>query len=174
MKQPAAAELTGDGIVLAPIAAAHTEHVLRWRNDPLVSRWFNSTGRLSREGHAQWLSKYLSDPSDYTFIIETAERRPVGMIALYHIDRAARQAEYGRLLIDPELRRRQLALAASSRLLDFAQSLGVCRVYLTVMPDNVAAIRLYHRLGFTVDEEPSSTPGNIRMILDSQREASAT
>lgn len=166
MKYPPTQDLIGDSVVLIPMSAEHTDLVVKWRNDPHVSIWFNSAGAISSEAHDAWFEKYRDNPRDYTFIITTTERVPVGMIALYNIDRALSEAEYGRLLVDPQYRGRKFGFAASCCLLDFGRRLGLKQVYLSVKAHNHAAIMLYKDLGFVVDNRRLGEENNISMILN--------
>ena len=158
--------LCSSGVRLVPLGSEHTDLIVRWRNDPLISQWFNSTAPVTADGHRAWLARYLADPNDYTFVISTGEGEEAGMIALYNIDRARQTAEYGRLLIGESRHRgKKLALHASRLLLDIGRYLGMELIHLTVKSHNEAAIGLYERLGFGRDEEPATEPGNIRMVF---------
>jgi RimJ/RimL family protein N-acetyltransferase len=55
---------------------------------------------------------------------------------------------FGGLWVDPAARRSGLALAVVGALLDWGASQGATTAYLQVLGDNVAALRLYERLGF--------------------------
>lgn len=137
-----------EDITLIPLAREHLALVRAWRNRPDIARWFFG-GAVSEEQHEHWFQGYEADDSDHTFVVAW-QGRPVGMMSVYHVDRAARSAEFGRFLIgDPGARGRGVAQAAGRRLAALAFSaLGVDRLSLSVFADNEPALRVYAALGF--------------------------
>ena len=129
---------------------------LAWRNQDSVRRWFFYSERITPEQHRAWHAQYAERDDDFVFIIEETERlqKPIGQVALYHVDWAAGQAEFGRLLIgEPEARGQGLAQAATSLLVDTALARwGLREIYLEVFTDNVAAMAVYRACGFRVAE----------------------
>jgi len=127
---------------------------LRWRNQDHIRKWFFHSDVITPEQHQAWFKRYLQQDDDYVFIIEevAATLRPVGQVAIYHIDWAARQAEFGRLMIgEPEAIGRGLARAATGLLTDMAMdTLGFREIYLEVFADNVPALTIYTACGFQI------------------------
>src|SRR5208282_4845185 len=73
---------------------------LAWRNQDHIRRWFFFSERLTPEQHAAWFVSYRQRDDDFVFIIEEAgDGRPIGQVALYHVDWLAGTAEFGRLMI---------------------------------------------------------------------------
>ena len=127
---------------------------LRWRNQDHIRKWFFHSDVITPEQHRAWFERYLQQDDDYVFVIEevAASFCPVGQVAIYHIDWAARQAEFGRLMIgEPEAAGRGLARAATGLLTDMAMdTLGLREVYLEVFADNVPALAIYTACGFQI------------------------
>ncbi len=127
---------------------------LRWRNQDHIRKWFFHSDAITPEQHQAWFKRYLQQDDDYVFIIEevAAAFRPVGQVAIYHIDWAIRQAEFGRLMIgEPEAVGKGLAHAATKLLVDTAMdSLGLQEVYLEAFADNVPALAIYTACGFQI------------------------
>lgn len=125
---------------------------MAWRNQDHIRRWFFDSAVISEEQHLGWFAKYADRDDDFTFVIEELEtlQRPVGQVAMYHIDRAAGTAEFGRLMIgDAEARGLGLARLATAGLADEARRLwNVTQVDLELRPDNVAATAVYRACGF--------------------------
>ena len=68
------------------------------------------------------------------------------------------------LAVHPQLRGRGIAVALVRQLLGSFADAGIARVVLTVTPGNVAAVRLYERLGFRMEAEEANYfgPGQRR------------
>jgi RimJ/RimL family protein N-acetyltransferase len=153
MSRPTVRRIPGKRIDLEDIEPAHFEQVITWRNDPENRRYFFSQHNWTLEGQLKWYERYRSDPTDLTFAI-LKSGLPVGMVALYAIDDDLGTAEFGRLLIGEKKYRRQgIAYEACQLCLDLAfADLSLQQVYLKVYDWNLAAIRLYERLGFVAVE----------------------
>jgi ribosomal protein S18 acetylase RimI-like enzyme len=77
-------------------------------------------------------------------------------LAGYALGAPAARAGEGWLLslgVHPDFRGRGLAVALAEALVASFAEAGTMRVALTVTPENVAAVRLYERLGFRVEAE---------------------
>lgn len=106
------------------------------------------------EGQGRWYERYCEDPGDATFVAVLKTGLPVGTVALYQIDRRAGRGEMGRVLNGEQTyRRRGIALEACSLCLSYAfDSLELDQVMLESYADNLAALRLYERLGFVTEQ----------------------
>jgi RimJ/RimL family protein N-acetyltransferase len=126
---------------------------LAWRNQDHIREWFFHSDVISPAQHRAWWERYRDRDDDFVFIIEEIEvlKRPVGQLAIYHVDRAAGRAEFGRLMIGiDEARGLGLARLATTALVDHALTAwSFQEVYLEVRADNWPAIRVYHAAGFT-------------------------
>jgi RimJ/RimL family protein N-acetyltransferase len=120
----------------------------RWRMDEASRPMFRSTGKVPYETHLAFMGRYF-DPAntDRWFVIEEYGA-PVGSIVLYDLDAARGEAEWGRLVIAPELRSRGLATHALKLLVRHARELGLRRLRCEVLEGNAHADRLYRALGF--------------------------
>lgn len=137
---------------------------LAWRNQDHLRRWFLFTGVITSEQHAAWFAAYQDRDDDFMFVIEETQslRRPVGQVALYHLDRVAGRAEFGRLLIgDAAAAGRGLAREATALLVgDALGAWGLREIYLEVKNDNAPAIAIYEKCGF---HAVASSAGVTRM-----------
>lgn len=142
--------IAGERVVLRPMDERDTDDVVRWRAEPAVAAQLFSERPPTREEHLAWLARLRPDGERREFIIvERAGGRAVGTIGLSQLDRRYRRAEYGLLIGEPSARGKGMAAEASRLLLQHAfTALGLNRVYLHVLADNDAALRLYDRLGF--------------------------
>ena len=135
-----------------------------WRNQPHVREWFLNSDPISPDQHQAWFERYRDRDDDFVFVIEDSQslQRPVGQIALYNIDWAARRAEFGRLMIgDDAARGKGVATRATRAILDFAfQRWDLDEVWLEMLPGNTRAARVYEMCGF---EPVSGRDGLITM-----------
>jgi RimJ/RimL family protein N-acetyltransferase len=139
-----------------------------WRNQEHIRQWFFSDDVISADQHRRWYDSYKARDDDFVFIIEETEtlKRPVGQVALYHIDRTAGRAEFGRLMIgDREAEGLGLAKTATSCLVD--QALGAWdlrEIWLECLTTNARALGVYAACGF----QQAERAGN-RVILTRRR-----
>ncbi len=129
---------------------------LAWRNQDGIRKWFFSSSLIAPDQHQGWYEQYCQRDDDFVFIIEevAAGYRPVGQVALYHIDWSARCAEYGRLMIgEPMARGKGLARAATDLVLQIGMdTLQLEEIYLEVFAANVPALKVYNSCGFEADK----------------------
>jgi RimJ/RimL family protein N-acetyltransferase len=135
------------------LAAADLPKTLQWRNQDHIRRWFFFSDIITAEQHQAWFEKYQDRDDDFVFVIEECTPsgfRPVGQIAIYHVDWEALSAEYGRVMIgEADAAGKGLAKAATQAVLRIAfEQLGLREVYLEVLADNTRAIALYESTGF--------------------------
>jgi len=148
----ASLEIPGPRVHLRLISQQETELIRQWRNQDHIRVWFKYSEIISQDEQQVWWEGYQQRHNDLMFIIwQQAQARPVGTVALYHIDLKAGSAEFGRLIIaSADDRGKGLAQEASQVLLDWArQELSLTRISLEVHLDNAPAIALYRKLGFS-------------------------
>lgn len=74
---------------------------------------------------------------------------PVGLIGLLAIDRVHNKAEFYISMGETEYKKRGIATQASKLILDYAfHTMGLHKVYLNTDADNIAAHRLFEKVGF--------------------------
>jgi RimJ/RimL family protein N-acetyltransferase len=146
-----------------PMTLEDTDHVVAWRNDPAISRWFFGEVSFTADGHRTWLTKRLGSDTDLNWIIEDETGRPIGAVAVYGIDWSSGIAEFGRLAIgEASASGKGHAGEAVGLVVRAAKAAGLNTLFLEVKPDNKHAIALYRRKGF---RETSAKPGAVRMEL---------
>lgn len=138
--------LTGSFVNLRPITPEDAALTLQWRQSDRT-RYLNQ-GASTVEQQRQWI---LSRPaSEYNFIIERKDGRPLGMVSLTQIDKVNRRAEPGRFLIGDEEAARGVPAAVEAMKLVYElafTTLGLARVYGTVAEHNLLMIKWQKYLG---------------------------
>lgn len=77
---------------------------------------------------------------------------PVGLIGLLSIDNLHQKAEYYISMGNTEFKRKGIATTATKLILSYAfDDLKLHKVYLNVDADNIAACRLYEKVGFVCE-----------------------
>ncbi len=143
--------LVGKRIKLRPLEETDLPLLVVWRNQPDIWSCFFNKFPLSYSGQQAWYKGLLEDRSRLLLIIETLDsREAIGTIGFDRIDFVNQAAEYGNLLIGPEpFRHKGIATEATHLLLAYGfERLNLNRIFLHVLADNAAAIRLYRRCGF--------------------------
>lgn len=143
----------GERTRLRPLSERDLANLAVWRNRHRMR--FTDSSSVTPEGQAAWYASYRRRNDDLMYVIETRDGRAIGCVSLYHVDRAAATAEFGRLMIgSTEDEGLGYAVDASRALLEHARTaLGLELVYLQVLADNRPAVALYEGLGFV--REPS-------------------
>ena len=167
MSKPYVSPILEDRIRLRLLAAEDLPLTLRWRNRDEVRRWFFHADKITSQQHLQWFEQYQERDDDFVFVIEDVRNnyRPVGQVALYHLDREKSIAEFGRLMIgEPDALGKGFARAATVSVLEFGfKQLDLDTIYLDVYSNNKNAISLYRYVGFV--ENDICDNGVVRMVL---------
>ena len=154
MAKRALPPLVNDPIRLRLLEPGDLPMTRRWRNQDHIRQWFLDSAIITEDRHAAWFSQYRDRDDDFVFVIEETAmlKRPIGQISHYGIDWEQRRAKFGRLLIgDPAAAGQGLARRAVETLLEYADAeLGLDELRLEVLANNLAAIAIYERCGFTV------------------------
>lgn len=143
---PTQVTLEGEFIRLRPLVPGDAEVTFRWRGRQRAVNL--NAGADSVAGQAAWI---VARPStEYNFIIELKDGRPVGMLSLVSVDTHHRRAEPGRFLIGEEddVRGIPAAVEAIKLLYELAfDSLQLLRVYGTIASDNEFMLKWQKFLG---------------------------
>ena len=121
---------------------------VRWINDSENNRYLHYDLPLREDQTELWFESHRNDKSRYDAVIE-ADGVPVGTIGLLNIDRKNRKAEYYIAMGERSYSGRGVAKQASELLLQYAfETLELNRVYLYTELHNLAAQKLFARIGF--------------------------
>src|SRR3954471_14687816 len=90
--------LAGEFVTLRPLREADAELTLSWRLSARAA--LLNPGAQTVEDQAAWIRG--RPDSEFNFVIELADGRPVGMLSLINVDRSNLHAESARFLIGHE------------------------------------------------------------------------
>jgi len=134
-------------VILKPFTVVDCERMRVLRN--LNRKWFVYSEEISIEEQNIWFQKYQKHNNDLMFsVFHKKSNLWIGAVSLYDI--YARQAEFGRLLIDGDsVNERKLGLDTTicTCKIGFKQ-LNLLLIKLEVFTNNIAAIKTYEKAGF--------------------------
>jgi len=142
-------------IFLRALEEADLERTHRWHNDPeLYSSLINAFRFVSKSAELEWLRRktgYASNEVNLAICLR-ANGEHIGNLYLGHIDWVARKALLGVFIGRADHRGKGYGQEAIQQLLSHAfQDLNLNRVFLEVLADNAAAIKVYQKCGFVVE-----------------------
>ena len=127
----------------------HTNHIIKWRNDPSNFSIFAVQEKLTKTKQRKFLKNYTSLNRIDFILVDKQTRKPHGTFSLKNI--FSDRPEIGKLLGTKELRGKAIAYKATKALLSFAfRELDLKKVYAIIKPDNISNISLNQKLGFKI------------------------
>jgi RimJ/RimL family protein N-acetyltransferase len=159
--------IIGKKIKLRLLKRSDLMTTLHWRNQDHIRKWFVFSDLITKNNHFRWFELYQKKDNDFVFIIEEIQKlkRPIGQVSLYNVNWKEKTAEFGRLMIgDKEANGIGLGKEASLLAVKVAKMrLGIKMLYLETFSDNIAAMKIYLDIGFSVVRK---TPEMIHMELN--------
>lgn len=142
-------------LILRPISESDTPLIVRWRNSDFVRNNFLYRGEFTEKTHRHWLETKVANGEVVQFIIEQEENGnqvPVGSVYLRDIDTENSCAEFGIFIGEESAIGKGIGTESASLMLDFAHNqLGLHRVFLRLLADNISAYKAYRKAGFVVE-----------------------
>lgn len=164
-------EEINENVRIRPLSEADLERLRTWRNQPDNTLYLRKIPYITKEMQLDWYHRYLENENEITFaIIEILQlNRVVGSLSLYNFDN--NKAEFGKILIgDLEARGKKVGTNAVRAVLSIAfERIMLEEVYLYVVADNVAAMRVYERVGFQIVEAREGNVG-LEYIMSIKKE----
>jgi len=115
-----------------------------WLNDPEVKA-LTATPDFSREQQLAWYAT-LASKKDYLIWGVKLDTNPVGVFGVKNINNGS--GEYWGYIGSKELWGSGIGTWMMQQVLDISAKAGLSRIYLKVLKNNVAAIRLYEKMQF--------------------------
>jgi RimJ/RimL family protein N-acetyltransferase len=138
--------LRGEFVNLRPLEIADAKLTFRWRTADRA-RFLNAGARTVEE-QARWIAG--RPDSEFNYVIELTDGRPVGMLSLTGLDRVNRHGEPGRFLIGDEAAVQGVPVAVEAMKLLYGlafDDLGLVRVCGIVAAENALMIKWQKFMG---------------------------
>ncbi len=121
---------------------------VEWINDPRNNLFLHYDIPISIEKTERWFESHIVDTTRFDGIIEY-NNMPVGTIGLLDIDQKNKCAEYYIAMGDVDYKGKGIAKEASRQIIQYGfEHFGLNRIYLFTESENIAAIRLFEKVGF--------------------------
>lgn len=145
-----AIKLTSQRLVLRPITLDHaSDSYVSWINDPLVNVYLDSSGNCTIEKLITYLHEIFNNEAYFWAIHIANNNKHIGNIKIDAISERNGIGVYGILMGDRNEWGKGYAKEASQIVIDFCfKKLGLRKISLGVIEDNIAAVQLYTKLGF--------------------------
>ncbi len=128
------------------------ENKVKWINDVENNQFLHYDIPLSHEKTLQWYRE-KNNSNRLDCVIEY-DGIPVGLIGLLGIDSVNKKAEFYISMGDIRFKRKGISTVATGLILKYAfNELLLNKVYLNVDSENIAACRLYEKVGFFCEGE---------------------
>lgn len=140
-----------DEIRLRKFCKEDIANKVKWINDEDNNQFLHYDIPLEIDKTTQWYEKIKNNESRYDAVI-MYNNVPVGVIGLINIDYQKRKAEYYITLGEKEYKRKGISYQATKMLIDYGfNNFPIEKIWLCVDNDNVAAKKLYEKVGFQLE-----------------------
>ena len=148
-------EIETERLILKPMDESFiSEEYLSWMNDPEVYLYLETGGNYSMDELQEYVKQSVKKKTLFWAITIKENGKHIGNIKIDPISQRHGTGEYGILLGDRASWGKGYASEATSGLLNYCfETLGIRKINLGVVKDNVSAVRLYEKLGFKTEGE---------------------
>jgi diamine N-acetyltransferase len=141
--------LSGRKIFLRAAELEDARIISAWLNDRESNRYLDIIYPLSKRYADSFVLESDGDETKKLFVIDSPDRKPIGIIVINNIKWEYRNCEIGIAIYDRNNRQKGYGKDAVSTAVDFCfKEMNIHLVYLRVDEDNIPAIKLYKSLGF--------------------------
>ncbi len=147
-------DLESERLLFRRLSKAHiSEDYVSWLNDPEVYKYLETGGNYTLDMLKDYIEEQYNKEIYFWAIHLKDSKKHIGNIKIDPIDLKNNSGEYGILLGDKENWGKGYAKEASKRIVEYCfKELSLSKITLGVIEDNVGAVNLYKKMGFTIDE----------------------
>lgn len=142
-------------VYLRPLTLEDTFNIVKWRNLPSVRKNLYSQDELTEAQHISYFHNVVEQGKCVQYVIVVNNgyiESEIGTIFIKNIDYNNRKGEYGIFIGEEQARGKGYSKVATNEILSIAfQKLNLNRIYLTVLNNNIVAIKSYLRQGFQIE-----------------------
>ena len=142
-----------NGIKLSPIEIEDLQILNKWKNDEEIFKYLGGGYHpTSMTQQRKWVEKMTENTQEeQRYIIVNEEHKRIGFIGLYNISPINRTCLLGIYIGEKEYWRKGVASRAYLALEKYArQYINIRKIRLEVVKNNVGAIKMYEKLGFSI------------------------
>lgn len=146
-----AVPLASERLIYQPLSLKHlSQDYVNWLNNPEVFRYLETGGNYTIGMLADFLTHVEKQNIYFWAIHEKQTNKHIGNIKIDPISLRNRNGEYGIMMGDRDSWGKGYAYEASRRIIDFFFQEDLClrKITLGVVANNIAAHKLYLKLGF--------------------------
>lgn len=144
--------LQKNNVLIRLFCEGDIENKIKWINDAENNQFLHYDIPLSYEKTLRWYRG--KDKNTRLDCVIEYDGVPVGLIGLLGIDKVNEKAEFYISMGEPRFKRKGIATTATEIILEYAfKELALNKVYLNVDSENIAACRLYEKVGFVCEGE---------------------
>ncbi len=128
------------------------EAMLACLKDSDVNHFMNIDGsKMAVSDCEEYIKKTWDDERNHHFAITDEKDNWVGTISLKNIDKVANQAEYA-IITSSSVHGKGYAFSATKEIIEYGfEKLGLNRIYLNVVDENIRANKFYKKVGFVYE-----------------------
>lgn len=145
--------MIGNIVILENLKEEHLEIMVKWRNDPDVSRYMFNQGVFTLEKQTEWYNKIINDETRKQFIIlEKKTLTPIGALNIMDIDYTNSNADWGYYIGETGYRMGGFAVEAEYLMLKYAfEILGLNKIYCRTLSNNMKVVSNHKKFGFSIE-----------------------
>lgn len=134
---------------LRPLCLDDADRMLEWMRDSDITRYLRIGGPdTKRETVEGFIRSCVDERENLHRAVVSADGEYLGTVSLKHIDHEKKEAEYA-ISMHPSALGTGASAAASTLIVKLAfEELGLERVYLNVLEENLRAVKFYRKFGF--------------------------
>ena len=142
--------LIGEKIYLRSIETEDAKFLAKGENDPIVRESLFLALPVSLTKEQEKLEQFIkSKDAIVLVIVEQETNQPVGQTAFFRVDYISRAAVFYIAILAPSFWSKGYGSEATKMMVDYAfKTLNLNRIQLHVCAENLAAIKIYERVGF--------------------------
>ncbi|WP_449621898.1 GNAT family N-acetyltransferase [Robertmurraya sp. Marseille-Q9965] len=142
-------------IYIRELTSTDIVSINKWRNNrDLINSLGTNFRYINIETDTEWFDNYLNNRTNSIrcAICREESSEIIGVVYLLNIDLINRSAEFAIMIGESNNQGRGIGTFATESMLNHAfMDMNLNRVYLSVLEENMRAIRLYEKVGFIID-----------------------
>ena len=147
-------DLESERLIFKRVSIEHvSSNYVSWINDPEVNMYLETKGNYTLDLLKSYIEEQYNKEIYFWAIHLKSSNKHIGNIKIDPINEDLNSGEYGILMGDRLNWGKGYAKEATLRIVRYCfEDLGLSKITLGVIQDNINAVKLYEKIGFTIDE----------------------